>query len=247
MTAAPRRLAALALWVTLLAGLPAAAQERERLVDSAKERLRAVVQRVEPLLGRYGYPAVVAVVALDTAGIPTPAASIMVAATLAADRGELRLGPVALLAFLATVLGSQVGYAIGRYGGRGLLARLPLAADRVAKLERGYHRWGAAIVVAAPLSEGMRQLNGVLAGTLGLAWPRFALANLAGSAVFVGLWVGGAWLLDRNLAALAPLLRGGRWWLIGAAALAALAGVAWLWRRRGERPEHAGTGARRPG
>jgi membrane protein DedA with SNARE-associated domain len=215
--------------------LPAPAQEAQPPAESAKQRLIRLVEHVEPLLQRWGYPAIVGLVALDTAGIPTPAASLMVAGTLAADRGELRLGLVAFLAFVATVAGSHVGYAIGRYGGRGLLARLPLARARIAKLEHGYRRWGALIVIAAPLSDGMRQLNGMAAGALSMAWPRFALANLLGSALFVGLWVGGAWLLDEHLAAVLPLVHGLRPWLIGAAVLAVMGLLAWLWRRGRDR------------
>ena len=202
---------------------------------SAKQRLTRLVEHVEPLLQRWGYPAIVGLVALDTAGIPTPAASLMVAGTLAADRHELRLGPIALLAFAATVAGSHLGYAIGRYGGRGLLARLPLARARLDMLERTYRRWGALIVIVAPLSEGLRQLNGLTAGALGMAWPRFALANLLGSVVFVGLWVGGTWLLDEHLAAILPLVHGSRPWLIGTAALAVAGLLAWLWRRGRDR------------
>ena len=190
------------------------------------------MHEAEPLLQRYGYPAIIALVALDTLGIPMPAASIMVAGTLAADRHELRLELVVMLAFLATVAGSHGGYALGRFGGHRLLARLPLARARLERLETGYRRWGAPIVIWAPLSEGLRQLNGIVAGTLGLAWHRFALANLLGSAIFVGLWVGGAWLLDAHLAQLLPLLHAVRWWLIAAAGLGVLAVLAWLWQRR---------------
>jgi membrane protein DedA with SNARE-associated domain len=227
--------AAAALWC--LVASPGPAQEvPPPATGSAKERLARLVEHVEPMLHRWGYPAIVGLVALDTAGIPTPAASLMVAGTLAADRRELRLVLVASLAFAATVAGSHLGYAIGRCGGRGLLARLPLARARLAKLEHGYRRWGALIVIAAPLSEGVRQLNGMTAGALGMAWPRFALANLLGSAVFVGLWVGGTWLLDEHyLATILPLVHGSRPWLIGAAALAVAGLVAWLWRRGRDR------------
>lgn len=236
------RLAA-ALAVLLAVGLAAAPAVAEPLATSARHHLAEVVHEVEPVLAHYGYPAILGIVALDTLGLPTPAASIMVAATLAADRHELRLEVVALLAFVATVLGSQGGYLLGRLGGRGLLGRLPLARERVTRLETSYRRWGSLIVIWAPLSEGLRQLNGLVAGTLGLAWHRFALANLLGSAIFVGLWVGGAWLLDEHLARIAPFLHAARWWLIAAACLGAIAVLAWLWQRRGDpaRPERHGT------
>jgi membrane protein DedA with SNARE-associated domain len=247
LSASRRRLrVAAAAALPLLAAAPAAAQEPAEH-PSAKQRLERLVAHVEPLIGRYGYAAVGGVVALDMVGVPTPAASVMVAGTLAADRGELRVGRVASLALAAALLGSQIGYLLGRIGGRALLARLPLAPERLERLEARYRRWGALIVVWAPLVDGLRQLNGLTAGTLGMAWPRFTLANLLGCAVFVGLWVGGAWLLDRHLAAVAPVLHAARWWLIAAATVGVVAVGAWLWRRGADRSGAAVTRARTSG
>lgn len=198
--------------------LPAAAAADEA-ATGGKHRLARLVERVEPVLRRWGYPAIFGVVAVDTAGVPAPAASIMVAATLAADRKELHLWAVALVAFAAAAFGSQVGYAVGRVGGRALLGRLPLSPARLATFEGTFARWGPLIVVWAPFAEGLRQLSGLLAGTMKMPWWRFAPANLLGSALFVALWVGGAWLVDEHLAVVMSMLRATGPWLIGGTVL----------------------------
>ena len=163
----------------------------------------------------------------------------MVAATVAADRRELRLELVALLALAGAVAGSQLGYAIGRLGGRPLLARLPLSPERIARLERTYGRWGTLIVAVAPFWDGLRQLNGITAGLLQLSWWRFTLASAAGSALLIAFWVGGAWLVDEHLSLILPLVQAGKLWLIAAAVLGFVALIFHLRRRR------AAAGARR--
>jgi membrane protein DedA with SNARE-associated domain len=228
------RLAALGAALVLALAVAAAAQAQPA-AQAPESPLDTLVADVEPILERWGYPAVAAATALDLTGIPVPAVGIMVAATVAADRHELRLELVALLALAGAVAGSQLGYALGRLGGRPLLARLPLSPERVARLERTYRRWGTLIVAAAPFLDGLRQLNGITAGLLQLPWWRFTLASALGSTVLVAFWVGGAWLVDEHLALLLPLVRTGKPWLIAAAVLGLAALVFHLYRRRAER------------
>jgi membrane protein DedA with SNARE-associated domain len=230
MAARLRRATLLAAVLLTLAATTTWPQARQ-VPALAEGRLARIVADVEPFLRRWGYPALFGVIALDTTGVPTPAASIMVAGTIAADRHELRLDLVALVAVLAAVAGSQLGFAIGRYGGRRLLARLPVSPQRLATLEQTYQRWGPLVVIWAPLSEGLRQLNGIIAGTLGMAWWKFTAANLVGSLVFVALWVGGAWLVDEHLAVVLPVVRASAPWLI-AAAVVGLAGLLLHLRQR---------------
>jgi membrane protein DedA with SNARE-associated domain len=225
------RLAALGALLAL-ALMAAAAAKAQPAAEPPKSRIAALVADVEPILERWGYPAIAAFTALDLTGIPVPAVGIMVAATVAADRQELQLELVALLALAGAVAGSQLGYAIGRLGGRPLLARLPLSPERIAKLERTYGRWGTLIVAVAPFWDGLRQLNGITAGLLQLPWWRFTLASTAGSVVLVAFWVGGAWLVDEHLALILPLVRAGKPWLIAAAVLGLAALINHLRRRR---------------
>ena len=64
----------------------------------AEGRLAKAVHEIEPTLQRWGYPAVAGVVALDYVGVPVPADTMLVAATLACGRGDLRLPVVMVLA-----------------------------------------------------------------------------------------------------------------------------------------------------
>jgi membrane protein DedA with SNARE-associated domain len=211
---------------------PASAETRaESAAAWAEGRVSALVREAEPLLERWGYPAILGAVTLDTMGIPAPAAAILVAAGVAAARQDLSLALVALLAFAGAAIGSQLGFLIGRVGGRMLLARLPLSPQRVAAVERSYDRWGVLFVIVAPFADGLRQLNGIVAGLMAMPWWRYTVASTIGNALWVALWVGGPWLADEHAAAILPWIHAARPWLISAALLG-LAAVLFRLRRR---------------
>ena len=201
-------------------------------VDWAEARLAEAVRDIEPTLQRWGYPAVAVVVALDYVGVPVPADTMLVAATIAGDRGDLRLPVVAMLAVAAMIVGSQVGFGLGRWGGRALLRRLPLAPERLALVEARYARWGVRLVLVSPFLDGVRQLNAFVAGMLGMRWSRFTAANVVAAIVWAVAWMGATLLVEDHVASLLPFLQAAKPLLV-AGALLAVAGLAWrLWRRR---------------
>ena len=108
----------------------------------AESRIASAVHDVEPILHEWGYVAVAGAAALDFVGVPVPAVTILVAATLAATRGDLGLPMVFAMAVIGMIAGSQLGYGLGRWGGRVLLRRVPAAAGRVQLVERHHARFG---------------------------------------------------------------------------------------------------------
>ncbi|MFL5332344.1 MAG: DedA family protein [Geminicoccaceae bacterium] len=230
-----------ARWITItalaccLASSPAPAAELAAAEAWSKSRLAVAVRDAEPVVRRWGYPVVAAAAALDNIGVPVPAGTILVTATLASLRGDLELHLVVLLAMLGALTGSQIGFGIGRWGGRALLRRLPLAPERVAGVERRYARWGVWVVIAAPFVEGVRQLNAFTAGMLGMPWWRFTLANLAAVLLWAGVWAGATWLVDEHAASVLPVLRAAAPWLTAAACLGLVA-LLYSLRRKAEPP-----------
>jgi membrane protein DedA with SNARE-associated domain len=153
---------------------------------------------------------------------------------MASARGDLWLPGVLAMAMLGMILGSQIGFGLGRWGGRALLRRLLVA--RVAGVERRYARWGAWLGLIAPFIDGIRQLNGFTAGLLGMTWWRFSVVNALAAPIWAGAWVGGALLIDEHVARLLPMLRSAKPWLF----LAVLLGLALLlWRLRSRSVEPA--------
>ncbi len=196
----------------------------------AEGRLHAAVHGIEPVLRHWGYPAVAGIVALDYVGVPVPADTILVAATIASVRGDLHLPVVAAIAVGAMILGSQLGFGLGRWGGRALLGRLPIPPARMAAVEARYARWGTGLVLVAPFLDGVRQLNAFTAGMLGMSWWRFSAANVVAALAWAAVWIGGTLLIEEHVAGVLPALRSAKPWLFLAACLGLVALVWWLRR-----------------
>ena len=52
-------------------------------------------------------------------GIPVPGETALIAAALLAHDGQLEIVPLVAIAAAAAIVGDNVGFAIGRHGGRG--------------------------------------------------------------------------------------------------------------------------------
>jgi membrane protein DedA with SNARE-associated domain len=156
-----------------------------------------------PLLSHYGYWAVGAVIFVEDFGIPAPGETILIAAGVYAGAGQLNIVTVALIAFVAAVAGDNVGYLIGRYGGRAVVHRwgryVFVTPERFHRAEQFFVRHGGVIVVVARFVEGLRQVNGIVAGTSGMAWHRFLAFNALGAALWVGLWATVSYLAGNHI------------------------------------------------
>lgn len=90
------------------------------------------------------------------------------------------------------MLGDSTGYLIGRLGGRPLLRwlapRVNLTPDRLSRMEATAREKGFILVMTARFVVVLRQLNGILAETVAMPWPRFALANALGALLWAGFW-----------------------------------------------------------
>ena len=96
---------------------------------------------------------------------------------------------IILVATLACTLGDNLGYWIGREGGRPLLHRYQkffrVSDEKIARGEKMFERFGPATVFFARFVFGMRVIAGPLAGVLRMNWTRFVLFNFLGAALWV--------------------------------------------------------------
>ncbi|MFD9515544.1 DedA family protein [Streptomyces mirabilis] len=145
-----------------------------------------------PLLDHYGYLAVGVLVFVEDFGVPAPGETILISAAVYAGAGQLNILAVGLIALVAAIAGDNVGYLIGRSGGRAFVHRwgryIFLTPERFHRAEEFFTRNGGKVVTIARFIEGLRQANGIIAGTTGMTWPRFLAFNTLGAALWVGLW-----------------------------------------------------------
>lgn len=192
----------------------------------------------------YGLVLLFLTIMLEDFGLPVPGETALIGAALLAARGDLSIVLVVLTGWLGAVSGDNIGYAIGRNGGRRLLMdKGPLVGitpRRVAKIEHFFHHHGGAIVLLARFVEGLRQLNGLVAGTMLMPWQRFVVYNAVGAALWIGVWGVGVYFLGHKLGPLLPhIISHELWFGIGALVtgltLAALAAHYYYRRRNGHR------------
>jgi membrane protein DedA with SNARE-associated domain len=202
--------------------------------------LHDVLGMVAPWLERYGYAAVVGALLLESFGLPLPGEAMLIAGAALAAGGELHLAPLLASAWLAAVVGDNIGFAIGRFGGRRLIlrygARIGITEPRLARVEAFFGRFGAQIVLVARFFAVLRQLNGLVAGTVGMGWWRFLAFNALGAALWVSAWGFGVYYFGRSLGPIAARLHGLHY-VIGSLALALIVAAVLLHARRRPRAQ----------
>ena len=206
---------------------------------SAPPPLPGVFAALAPLLDSYGYLAVGGLLFLEDFGVPAPGETVLIAAAVYAGAGQLNIVVVVLVALLAAVAGDNVGYAIGRYGGRRVVVRfgryVGLTATRVDSAERFFARHGGKIIVVARFVEGLRQANGIIAGISGMPWLRFLSFNVLGALLWVGVWTSLGDLAGTHIDQIYQALRRYELYLLAALAVLITGVIIYRARRRGER------------
>lgn len=159
---------------------------------------------IEPYLMTYGALALFVIVYLESFGMPLPGESALIASSLLALHGSMHIENVLLAVFTGAVLGDTTGYLIGRFGGRRLILRyghlVKLTPERLARFEEMFERRGFLVVATARFVVLLRQLNGIVAGSVKMNPLQFMGANVLGAAGWTLLWGLGTYLLSGVLA-----------------------------------------------
>jgi membrane protein DedA with SNARE-associated domain len=176
------------------------------LLTMATQHLPGVLHHLEPALDNYGYLAVAGLVLLEDFGVPVPGETVLILGAVYAGTGRLNVVLVGLLGFVGAVVGDNIGYAIGHFGGRPLVERygryIFLTPTRVDRATRFFERHGGKIIVIARFVEGLRQANGIIAGITGMHWARFLLSNIIGAALWVAVWTSVGYFSGNNINAI---------------------------------------------
>jgi membrane protein DedA with SNARE-associated domain len=177
-----------------------------------------VLGYLEPWIHDYGSAAVFLILTLESFGFPLPGESLLIATAILAGRGVISFPVLLLSAWCGAVVGDNIGYLIGRMLGHRLLwrygAKLWLKRDRLRKVEEIFARYGPVTVGFARFFNVLRQLNGVVAGTLEMDWWRFVLFNALGGALWVTVWTLAGYYFGAHGSEIAVLLH--KFWFAGA-------------------------------
>ncbi|HEU4976115.1 MAG TPA: DedA family protein [Baekduia sp.] len=141
-----------------------------------------------------GYPLLFGLVMAESGGAPVPGETALIAAGALAAQGHLDLAVVIAVAATAAIIGDNIGYLLGRRGGRWLLERPGRFADSRRRVlafgEPFFARHGPKAVFFGRWILGLRVWASWLAGITHMRWPSFLVWNAAGGiswAVTVGV------------------------------------------------------------
>jgi membrane protein DedA with SNARE-associated domain len=209
----------------------------------------AVIVNVEHLVETAGYPLLFLIVMSESSGLPVPGETGLITAGILSSSGKLDIVLVIVLAATAAIVGDNIGYLIGRKGGRWALER-PGAFERQRREvllvgEPFFEKHGPKAVFFGRFILGLRVWASWLAGATRMHWRSFVVWNALGGicwATAIGLI---AYFLGRS--ADNAIKAFGLYGLV-AAVLAAIS--FFVLRRRARRrrePPEAAPGAERPG
>jgi membrane protein DedA with SNARE-associated domain len=183
-----------------------------------------------------GYPVLGVFVGIEALGIPLPGETAVIFAGLAAAAGRLEIVLVIVVASAGAIIGDNIGFLIGRRGGRAVLERPGrFAAERRRVLEIGdpfFERHGGKAVFLGRWIAGLRIWASWLAGASKMAWPTFLLWNALGgiawaTSVALAAYYGGTGV-EKVFSAIGI-------YALPAALVLFVAFAAWWWRRRRRR------------
>jgi membrane-associated protein len=149
---------------------------------------------VDHLLSVGGYPLLFVLVMGESSGVPIPGETALIAAALLASRGKLSIELVIVLAATGAIVGDNIGYLIGRKGGRWILERPGrFQRQRLDVLRTGepfFERHGPKAVYFGRFILGLRVWASWLAGATRMQWRSFVVWNALGGiswALAIGL------------------------------------------------------------
>ncbi len=183
-------------------------------------QLPDVFGHVQPLLEHYGYLGVGGMLFLEDFGVPVPGEIMLIAAAVFAGAGQMNIAVGFLVAVLAAVIGDNIGFIVGHFGGRPLAERYGryvfLTPDRLNRAEKYFNAHGGKIVTIARFVEGLRQVNGLLAGIVGMHWLKFLGYNALGAVLWVGTWCALGYLAGENIVEIYDTFERYKWIVVGA-------------------------------
>jgi membrane protein DedA with SNARE-associated domain len=158
--------------------------------------LPGFLQPVVGPLDHYGYWAIALLLLLENIGVPVvPGELALIAGAVFAGTGRAGLNVlvVGVIALICCFVGAEIGYGLGRLGGRAVVLRYGRYAfvreHQLDRAEAAVTRYGGLLVVIARFIVGLREFNGIIAGITGMQWRRFLIYNGLGAALWVAVWV----------------------------------------------------------
>ncbi|MBA2284020.1 MAG: DedA family protein [Ktedonobacteraceae bacterium] len=147
------------------------------------------LQTLENALHVWGYPAVTLFIMIESSGIPFPGETMLLLASfLAANDPQLQIPIIIACAAFGAIVGDNIGYTVGRKGGRPFVERFGhyvfLKPKHLDRAEQFFTKHGNKTVFFGRFIAVLRAWAAFLAGVNHMHWRTFLLYNAAGGIVW---------------------------------------------------------------
>lgn len=190
------------------------------------------------MLGPWLYLVLFLVVFCETGLVVTPylpgdSLLFAVGALSAAEGSPIRVWPTAFLLWVAAVLGDAVNYAAGAWAGPKVFSRADsrfFHTKHLAEAQAFYEKYGGKTIILARFIPIVRTFAPFVAGIGRMSYPRFALYNVAGGA----LWTFSFLLAGHRFAHLPAVKKHFHYVILAIIVISVLPAVIEIWRARRE-------------
>ena len=194
------------------------------------------LEAIQELAREYGYWAVFLGISLENAGIPLPGETITLVGGFLAGSGELNYWLVLACTTSGAIIGDNVGYWLGRWGGWSLLLRLArmfrFSESQLLPLKDEFTKNAARAVLFGRFITLFRIFAGPLAGMVEMSYGKFLLCNAAGALMWTTTIVSIAFFAGR-VVSLEVLAAGvAQFGLVALAVAVVVIMASWWWENR---------------
>ena len=188
---------------------------------------------IDRFLGQFGYAAVFSFVGIESLGIPFPGETMLISAALyAGATHHLDIVGVIVAAAVGAIVGDNIGFGMGHWGGYRLLLRygryIRLHEGRVKVARYLFQRHGGKVVFFGRFVSVLRTYAAFLAGTARMPWLRFLVFNASGGIIWATAYGVGAYLAGDRINKLSRPVD----FALGGVALVVIVGLILLLRRK---------------
>jgi membrane protein DedA with SNARE-associated domain len=192
-------------------------------------------EQILAALAQYGSPALFAVVTIASIGVPLPVSLLLIVTGSLVAQGVMPMWWAIALASAGSVLGDQIGYAIGRWGGAALVSRFAGmlgGSQRMALAEAHARRWGGpGVFLSRWLVTPLGSLINFTSGIAEYPWMRFLFWDVLGEALGAAIYIVLGWIFSDRVLELDAALGDFTWMMLALLATAVLGGLLWRYRR----------------
>ncbi len=161
------------------------------------------INLLSPYIYSYGYWVAFFGMMLENAGIPVPAETALIICSFFAGQGVLKIWLIIPIAILGDVIGDNIGFCIGRFGGRPVVEKfgryVRMDKDKLDAMEALFREKGGRTVFTAHFFATTRIAAALIAGISHMRYPRFIIFNLTAAVAFISVVTNVTFFFGKNL------------------------------------------------